>query len=127
MKIPTFFDKIKQKFAKKSKIYNKKPFFSIGPKYVLKSFLIWIGVMRHEDFIDDIVRDWNKQLVKWILEIFVTGFLIQIALLPFIKYELSFKLIFNIFALGVFAFVVTQTWKGIVDGMCKYARSYPKK
>lgn len=131
-----FFNKIKEKFQKKPKIYHKKPkIFIWSPKHWLKSFLLWLRlrdmagelIVKEETNIDDILRYWNKALILWIFNIFFTGFLLLIPLTLFVDFEFNWKLIFTIFALGMFAYVIEQIFKGFIKGLCQVASSFPKR
>lgn len=128
MNFSLIFDKFIRKFEKKPRIYHKKPvIMNFSPKHNLKVFIVWMGLMKEEDNINLLIDVWIKGILNWVFGIFVSGFFIQIALLPFFEYSLSWAILFNIFALGVGAYVISQVWNGVVDGFCRFARSFPRK
>lgn len=128
--------KIKEKFLKKPKIYHKKPkIFIWSPKQWLKAFLRWLKLrdmtgellVKEETNINDILTYWNKQLILWIFNIFFTGILLLIPLIIFVDFELNWKLILIIFALGIFAYIIEQVFKGFIKGLCQVANSFPRR
>ena len=128
MTFSTVFDKFIRKFEKKPRIYHKKPvIINFSPKHNLKLFVVWMGLLSEEDNIDLLIDTWIKDILNWTFGVFVSGLFIQIALIPFFSYTLSWMIILNIFALGIGAFVVSRVWNGVIDGFCRFARSFPKK
>lgn len=128
MQFSTIFDKFIRKFEKKPRIYYKKPvIINFSPKHNLKLFVVWMGLMKEEDNINELIDLWFKGILNWVFGVFLSGFLIQLALTPFFDYILSWMIIFNIFALGIGAYVISRIWNGVIDGLCRFARSFPKK
>ena len=90
------------------------------PKIFLKRFLIWLKLKNQfgELLIDEatdinrVISVWNKNLLMWLLNIFVTGFIIQMGIL--IWYKPGLKLVpFTIFSLGILYYFVIEAIKDI--------------
>lgn len=108
---------------KESKIWNKPPkfrTFSLNPKHILKAFLRWLRLrdaegellVKEETNIDDIIKIWNKEIFLWLMTIFGTGTLIQIAILPF--YNPGLRLIpFTVFSFGLLYYISLEILKDI--------------
>ena len=123
---------------KKPKIWNKTPKISqnsiklwkivekLKPRNLLKSFLRWLRLrdstgellVKQDTNIDEITLHWSRQLIQWLLAIFVTGFLWQIALLPL--WNPGLKMVpFTMFSLGIAYFMLLELIKDVRNAIKK--------
>jgi len=151
MKIPEIVAKIFKKPEKKPIIYYKRPkirksfkvwIHQYSPKFLLKRVLRWFKVkdssgeliVREETNIDDIINHWNKEIVKWVIDILYTGAFLYFVTFPLRLYlEFPFRITslklapFEIFWFGIASYFLIKLWNGFVISLCKIANSFPKR
>ena len=112
--------KNQQKNKKIPNIVVREKRIKIPLNFRIKQGLRWFDLkdnlgnpLVHDDSnIKEIIDYWIKTLSLWILNIFVTGSLIYLAILPF--YSVPIKLVpFTIFSIGLFYFVFMETLREI--------------
>lgn len=113
-------EKIKKTFKNTQKeqelhqIYNR-PIggYRVPLSYRVKQFLKWLDIrdstgvpiITEETIMGDVFTTWTKSLFIWFVEIFVTGLLIYLAILPF--YSVPLRVIpFVVFSFGLAIYVV---------------------
>ena len=129
--------KFSEFFAKKQQIYHKKPKFLrilqfkikhyLNLYRYLKGLLVWLEVMPEEEDINRIIRQWNKNIAKWLFEILGTGILVYLAIGWIFQLKLGWITIGVVFSLGISWFVIGEIYSNIIDGLCRFAKSFPKK
>ena len=108
------FENLKNFFKKSensTKILYKKPKkpINLSPKHLLKQFLRWFRLkdatgellVKQDTFINDILADWNRRLILWLISIMGAGFLIMMAILPFYTIPFGFKTFTYMFSFGL--------------------------
>ena len=108
--------KILQKFRKKDENIQKtienlqKVPISFKAKELLKKTLIWFNLYDKQNTIDEIIDYWSKSLLLWIFNVFITGSLILMAVLPF--YQISLKSVpFIMFSFGIAYYIAVEMLK----------------
>jgi|ETNmetMinimDraft_2_1059921.scaffolds.fasta_scaffold03176_3 hypothetical protein len=73
----------------KSTIFHEKPqkFFK-NPKYYLKDFLIYLGIIDESVYMKDVFGYWFKSVLGWIITILVTGSFINVPLMLLFSFPL---------------------------------------
>jgi hypothetical protein len=115
-------------FVKKLKKTQKNP--EIPKKKIkkplilfLKDFLVYLGIMEEETYIDDILGQWAKSLLTWFIDLLITGFLISIAIIPFYIPNSYPRAIINIVGLGMLYWMVTKVYEEVyIKGQLKLKR-----
>ena len=88
--------------------------------HYIKQALRWLNLknefgeelINQEDDINLIFSHWNKSLILWFFNIFLTGILIYLAILPF--YSVNFILVpFTIFSFGLLYYILIKTLREI--------------
>ena len=96
------------------------------PKISLKRFLIWLRLrnqseellIEEDTDINKIISFWTKNLLMWLINIFATGFIIQMGI--FIWYKPELKAIpFSIFSLGILYYFIIEAIKDIRNAIKK--------
>lgn len=112
--------KLKKSFMKQFLYYRQ------YPKMSLKRFLIWLRLrnqseellIEEDTDINKIVSTWSKNLLMWLINIFVTGFIIQMGIL--IWYNPGLKLFpFTILSLGILYYFIIEAIKDIRNAIKK--------
>ena len=122
--------KFLEKSDKSSKIVYKLPklkTFRLNPKHWLKAFLRWFkfrdsfdDILVAEDTdINKIIDVWLRSLILWLMTIFVTGFLITIAIIPFYSVPFVIETIMLMFSLGLLYYVILEAIKDIRNAIKK--------
>jgi hypothetical protein len=140
-----FLKKILKKEENSPKIWHKTPkiFKNIRkktnpfhPKHLLKRFLRWLKLrgmdgellIKEETNIDDILREWLKELLIWLVNINISGFLFLLAILPFRIFDIKFEwgIFTYIFCFGIMIYIINLAFNGFINGLCKVARSFKR-
>ncbi len=96
------------------------------PKISLKIFLMWLNLrnqsgellIEEDTDISRIISNWNKNLWMWLINIFVTGFIIQMSIL--IWYNPGLRAIpLTIFSLGILYYFIIEAIKDIRNAIKK--------
>lgn len=96
-----------QKSSKKSK----------KPKWLLRNFLIYFYDFKKDDSISDWLSDINKQFIKYILDIIITGIKVQIALfipLSILFYFTGFYVPLKLTPIAIISYgMIWDAWEAI--------------
>ena len=94
--------------------------------YRVQEFLKWLdlkneigeNLITEDTIISEVFSYWSKEIIVWFFQVFLTGTLIFLAILPF--YSIPFKLIpFFIFSIGLIYYLTIEALKEIV-GVIKH-------
>ncbi len=90
-----------------------------NPKFYLKDFLTYMGLMQSDSDINLVTHKWFKELIDWTISYTITGLILFCAL--FFLLSRNIRTMWIGFALA--AYVIERTHRGWVNGRKEEARA----